>query len=374
MADPGDGQVPQRRDRRVRRRAGGPLLEARHHLAQQLVDLPVPRRIMGAHLAGDDVGGAPLGGQHLLHTQLHPAPDGAELRTLGGVHQAREGLDENRVQLVGEGVDPLGVAEQPQRAGEGPPLARGLHHVLSALEVLAEHLAGRAHVAAQVGDHVALHRLDRLGDPREVRRQFTRQVHDVLGLLEQLLVVGRLDPGALLERRDLTVQARPLLAEARQAGLRVGLDVGGEALDRLQQRAHPRVRHAGATASGAPRDLERADGVGAEAVHLRFALDLRHQPADAHPVAAHVAGRPGRQSPLALVVAGRAQLLQQLADLGVRVGDGDHLPVDGEHEREGGDDEGGVAAVQEIERRGPERAERAQVGGLGARVRHRPPG
>nr|WP_231979467.1 hypothetical protein [Tessaracoccus coleopterorum] len=163
---------------------------------------------------------------------------------------------------------------------------------------------------------------------------------DVLRLLEELLLVAGLDLAAALEPRDLGLELVPVGAEPRHAGLPVVVGVDAQPVDRIEERADAGLGDPGAASPGPAGHLEGADGLGREAVHLDVVLDLRDEPADLDPVAADLAGGTRRYPALVLVVSGGAELVDELGDLGVGVGDGDRGAVCREDDRQDGDDEG----------------------------------
>lgn len=226
--------------------------------------------------------------------------------------------------------------------------------MLAALEVFAQDLAGGPDVLAQIGDDVALHGLDGLGDAGEVGGELAGEVEDVLRLFEELFLVCGFDGATTLESRDLGVEVVSFLAELGEAGVGVVVGVEAEPVDGLEQGADAGLGDAGASAAGAACNLERADGLGGEPVDLNVVVDLRDEPADLDPVSADLAGGAGGEPSLVVVISGGAELVDGLADLGVGVGDGDGRSVGGEHDGERGDDEGGVSTVEQVEHRVPE--------------------
>ena len=202
MVDLRDRQPPQRVDGLPSSGSRHPRLQTGHDLAQQVVDLAVPQRVVVADLRGDHVRRLALGCEHQVEALLDAVPDLLQLGALLGCQPLGEPVPKDHVELVREPVEPLRVTDESQCAGKGSTLRRRLHHVLSALEVLTQHLACRPLVLPQGRHDVALHGLDRLGDPREVRREVARQVQHVLRLLEQLLVVRLLDHAGPLDLVD----------------------------------------------------------------------------------------------------------------------------------------------------------------------------
>lgn len=103
--------------------------------------------------------------------------------------------------------------------------------------------------------------------------------------------------------------------------------------------------------SRASGDLQRLDGVRGESVHLDVLVDLLHQPAQSHPVPRDVAAGPCGNPAVVVVVARSPQLIEDLGELGLGVGDRDGRPVRREQQREGRDDEGRETSVKEVESR-----------------------
>jgi hypothetical protein len=100
-----------------------------------------------------------------------------------------------------------------------------------------------------------------------------------------------------------------------------------------------------------------------QVVHLDVVVEhLAHQPPGVGPLPAQVARGPGGQ---VVAVARGAQLVEGVADLGVRVGDGDGRALGGEHQRQQGHHERGVPFVQQVEHGVLEGPDRSQVGPLG---------
>jgi hypothetical protein len=75
-------------------------------------------------------------------------------------------------------------------------------------------------VLAQIGDDVALHGLDGLGDAGEVGGELAGEVEDVLRLFEELFLVCGFDGATTLESRDLGVEVVSLPCGAWRGGRR----------------------------------------------------------------------------------------------------------------------------------------------------------
>jgi hypothetical protein len=99
---------------------------------------------------------------------------------------------------------------------------------------------------------------------------------------------------------------------------------------------------------------------------------VRGEPVDLHVVVLHLADQPAGVGPLPAQVAGRAhgevlvvpggpQLVEGVADLGVRVGDRHLGALGGEHDGEQGHDQRGVPLVQQVQHGVLERPDGAQV-------------